>query len=363
MKKLFSLTLALMLIFSLCACGSSAKYDTAYATAAAVEDEVYYASDYYEADAAAEYGGFAANSGADSVQVQESGGSDINPDKIIYSASAQLETTEFDSALEKLSALIDSCGGFVESSSINGANYYSQSHGYTVNRSASYTIRIPSTSFSSVMSSLSSIGNVPYTNMYTENITGQYYDTQARLEAYKTQETRLLEMMEIAETVEDIITIEDRLTEVRYEIESMQSTLNNWDRKVSYSTLYLDVTEVSEYTPVAEIKVGYGEKLAAAVKNGLASVGSFFADFLLWFVEALPTLIILGAIAWIAVKIIKKRSGSKEERKARREARKKARLEKRAEKSAGTAKAADVGAASVNAAKTLSENSPDNPDT
>ena len=336
MKKILSLIIAVFLILSLCACGKAssqaAKSEGYYPAPDAYysDSTAGYAAEYdmaeeaaYPAEApAAAYGGFAADDSASEVNVQQSGASDINPEKIIYSANAQLETTEFDNTIKQLSDLIDSLGGFVESSSINSANYYSQSHGYPVNRSASYTIRIPSAAFPSLMSSLSSLGNVPYTNTYTENITSQYYDVQARLDAYKTQEKRLLEMMEIAETVEDVITIEDRLTEIRYQIESMQSSLNNWDRKVSYSTLYLDVTEVKEYTPVETVKTTYTEKIAAAVKNGLKSVGDFFADFLLWLLEALPTLVILGIIAWIVIAIIRKRVSTRDERKARRQARK-----------------------------------------
>ena len=45
------------------------------------------------------------------------------------------------------------------------------------------------------MGSLSTLGNVPYSYTYTENVSAQYYDVQSRLTAYKTQETRLLEMM------------------------------------------------------------------------------------------------------------------------------------------------------------------------
>ena len=64
---------------------------------------------------------------------------------------------------------------------------------------------------------------------------------QSRLTAYKTQETRLLEMMEKAQTVEDTITIEEKLTELQYKIDSLQSSLNIWDRHVNYITISLNV--------------------------------------------------------------------------------------------------------------------------
>ena len=159
--------------------------------------------------------------------------------------SATVETTEFDATISALEAMIDSYGGWVESSSVNGAKYSSISRGSKTNRSASYTVRVPNGKFNSMMSDLSSLGNIPYSHVYTENVTSQYYDTQARLQTYQAQEKRLMELLDKAETVSDVIEIENELTEVRYRIESLQTSLRGWDRRVSWSTLYLTINEVS----------------------------------------------------------------------------------------------------------------------
>ena len=301
MKKTLSLLLAALLLFALCACGSA---NTAASAPSAAYDMATTEAAYPEAEEAAEYGGFAAAAGT---QLETGSGAapEGSPEKLIYSASATVETTEFDQTVEKLTALVAEYGGFVESSSINGSNYYSQSRGYSSERYASYVIRVPSDRFSTLMSSLSTLGNVPYSHTYTENITAQYYDTDARLTAYKTQETRLLEMMEIAETVEDLISIEEKLTELRYKIESLQSTLNNWDRQVSYSSLNLEVQEVIEYTP--ESRMSYGQELALALTNGLKRTGEFFKDLLLTLVGALPALVILAVVLAILIPVWKKR--------------------------------------------------------
>lgn len=318
MKKLFAILLSVLLLLSLCACGAGAKNQSA-------RDAGYYVSAPAEApmpepemaaDEAA-YGGFAVNGsemkGA-SPEAPEAKTPEVDPEKIIYSADATVETTEFEQTLEKLQALVQQVGGFIESSSINGSNYYSQARGYAGNRSANYTVRIPSARFSELMGSLSTLGNVPYTYTYTENITSRYYDVQARLTAYQTQEQRLLEMMEMAETVSDIIVIEDRLTELRYQIESLQSTLNNWDRQVSYSTVNVSVNEVTVFTP--EAKLSYGQRLGLAVRNGLKSTAEFFSDFLLWFVEALPALVILAVLIVVVVIVIRKSAKKRRARKA-----------------------------------------------
>ena len=335
-KRLSTLLLAIAMLLTLSACGSARKSESASAPRpepAAAESSAMYYSDSYAAEEAMYDGdyeyGFSAVSGAggSSNKDPQSDVPDENPDKIIYSADVTVETTEFDETVGKVSGLVASYGGWIESSSISGSNYYQISQGNSKTRDASYTLRIPGNKFSALMESLSNLGNVPYSHMYTENVTAQYYDTQARLKAYTTQETRLLEMMELAESVEDVIIIEDRLTELRYKIESLQSSLNNWDRRVSYSTVYLSIKEVREYTPEEKVEPTYGEELIEALKGGLHNAGQFLKDLLVFLVEVIPVLVILVPLVWLVVWLIRKlnRNGA-----AKRAARQEARLEKKA---------------------------------
>lgn len=334
MKKALALILALAAVFSLTACGQAAKSaDTAYYYSASDDGwypeadfaagEVFYSAEYAAQDIGIANAYSREAAAPEAVPQEESNAPSENPDKIIYSADATVETTKFEDTLAQLDELIKKYGGWVESSSVSGANYYSISRGNKNSRSASYTIRIPSGDFNSVMSGLTALGNVPYSHIYTENVTAQYYDTQARIDSYKTQEQSLLRLMDKAESVEDIITIESKLAEVRYSIESLQSTINNWDRRVSYSTVYLTVDEVSEYTPEAVVTVSFGEKLVKAVKDGFRSAGEFLSGLVLWLVEALPTLVIIAVIGFgifMAVRpAIRKRRARKEEKKARKE--------------------------------------------
>ena len=321
MKKRIALLLALLMTLSLCACGSSSQM------ASSTESAAYDSSPMEPAPNAVPASGFAAmdsvasageygeyDSGTDGGDVP-----DENPEKIIYSADATVETTKFDKTLEELAALIKEYGGWVQSSSINGANYYSISRGSSYNRSADYTIRIPSDKFQTVMGSLSTLGNVPYSYTYTENVSAQYYDVQSRLTAYKTQETRLLEMMEKAQTVEDTITIEEKLTELQYKIDSLQSSLNNWDRQVNYSTISLNVQEVGEYTEQQAVTISYGQRLLNAFTDSLKGAGRFFKNLLVFLVSALPTLVILAVLFFALRPLFRKLSAKA---KARKEAKK-----------------------------------------
>lgn len=315
MKRFYALMLALIMLFTFCGCGAgsdSAKMEAAPAEPQAAMDMMYSMN-----TAASTDGGFGMAEEAMEAEMRGEDGAveepQIDPEKIIYAADATLETTDFDATVSGVLELVEKNGGWVQSSSINGANYYNISRGNSYNRSAYYVLRIPGDRFQTLMNSLSTLGNVPYTHVYTENVTAQYYDTQARLTAYEAQEQRLVDMMEIAETVEEIVILEDKLTELRYKIDSLQTSLNNWDRRVNYSTLNLSVEEVREYTP-DEGRMSYGEELAAAFTDAIKGVGEFFKEALVFIVSAIPALVIIAVILLVFRPLLKKQSAKCRER-------------------------------------------------
>lgn len=318
MKKTLAFLLTVLMVMSLCACGASATKDTYAYSAAAVpqaapaeaeyyRDEVYEEAGYMPEPAAA-VNGLGGDAGLSAAAGSSSG--DIQVDKLIYSADVTVETRDFDASTAALSALLERMGGFIESSSLSGSSARGSS------RYANYCLRIPSRYFQEVMGSLSELGNILYTNTYTDNITSQYYDTQARLTAYQTQEATLLSMLEKAENVDDLIAIEDKLTDVRYHIESIQSTLKNWDRQVSYSTVRLSLEEVREYTP--EPDPGFGTRIATAFRDGWEGFVEFLQDFAVWFVGALPALILAALVIWGLVALIRGRKRRKARKLAKR---------------------------------------------
>lgn len=328
MKRFYSLMLALIMLFTLCACGAGS--DMAKTEAAPAEPQAAMDMMYSMNTAATVDGGFGMAEEAMEMEMRGEDGGDVpepqlDPEKIIYSADATLETTDFDATVSGVLALVEQNGGWVQSSSVNGANYYNISRGNSSTRSAYYVLRIPGDKFQPLMNSLSTLGNVPYTHVYTENVTAQYYDTQARLTAYEAQEQRLVEMMDVAETVEEIVILEDKLTELRYKIDSLQSSLNNWDRRVNYSTLNLSVEEVREYTP-DEGGMSYGEELLAAFTGAIEGVGEFFKDALVFLVSAIPALVIIAAVL-LALRPLLKKQGAK--RRERREKKAESRLLKK----------------------------------
>ena len=310
-QKYIALILALLMLMTLCACGSSKSASVQAPMEEAMEaeyDGAYYAADTVQMAAAS---GLAPNARGASVNGSALKNPEIDPEKIIYSANATVETTDFEAGLAAVEALVERFDAWIESSSVNGSNFYDISRGYASTRSASYTLRVPSERFQELMGTLSEIGNVPYTHVYTENVSAQYYDTQARMEAYEAQEARLLEMMDRAESVDDLISIESRLSDLRYEIESLQTSLNQWDRRVAYSSVYLELQEVREYTQDTPVQLGFGERLGRAFRSGIHGFVAFCQDAVLWLAESLPALVLIALVLIVLLAVRKNRKKKK----------------------------------------------------
>lgn len=315
-KKLLALTSALLMLALLCGCGATMKADSAESvtmnTSAAYEMapmEEYVVEEAAESDIYDEAGT------GDAVTQGSSSQTDLS-EKIIYTLDADIETLDFDTSLDTVSQLLEQFGGFVENSSVSGVNYSSQFNGRTTYRYATYTLRIPVGNFQGMTDALEAIGNVTQRSIYSDNITTQYYDSQSRLNTYRTEEERLLSMLEKVEDVESMIAIEERLSDVRYNIESIQTRLTNWQNQVDYSTVNLYISEVAQLTEEKPVVRSYWQQVGDDLSDTLKGIGRFFKNLLRFLIAALPVLALLAVAAVVVVvmvkKLIKKRKAKKQ---------------------------------------------------
>ena len=312
MKKrinILALALAVLLLAGcLAACGASSKsesttsmsYDMAPAENAMMDMEIA-----VEEPAMAEESfstASSAGSGALEVEVVE----DFT-EKIIYTGYVSIETTAFDDSLRDLEQAVAANGGFVQDSSVEG---YSRTNadGTTsvVDRWASYTVRIPADKFSAFMALTDGIGNVTSSSRSAENVTSQYTDYEARLDSLYIQEERLLDMLEQSGDLESLITLEERLSEVRYEIESIERNLRNLDQKLAYSTVHLTLQEVEIYTPTVPVTRTFGEKLSDAFSSGWNGFVRGIQNFCLGLARNLFTLVLLAVLIVILILVLRK---------------------------------------------------------
>ena len=249
-----------------------------------------YDMEYYEeapmADAAVN-GGSAAY-GDPAPEVAENAQSSTR--KLIRNVSMSIETKAFDDLLIHLEQRTEELGGYVESSySDNGSVYSGQGR----KRSASMRIRIPADKLDEYLNDVNSVANVTSRNENVSDVTLTYVDMESHRNALRAEEEQLMAMMEKAETIEDLITIESRLSDIRYQLESMESQLRTYDNLVDYSTLSLDITEVEDLTPVVEQSAW--EKMGSGFMNSLSSIGRGLKNFGIGFVMNLPYVVSISS--------------------------------------------------------------------
>lgn len=220
--------------------------------------------------------------------------------KLIKTVDLNVETKEYDKLMTELKNKVSELGGYIEHmDTYNGSSY---SH-YRSSRSASLTIRVPKDKLNEFVETVSGISNVVRRSDNVEDVTLSYVDMESRRNTLKTERERLLVLLEKAESIEDIITIEDRLSTVRYQLESMESQLRTIDNQVDYSTIYLDISEVQELTPV-EVQTPI-ERIVEGFAESLRDIGDGAVEFAIWFVVNIPYFVVWGVIIAAVVVIIR----------------------------------------------------------
>lgn len=302
MKKMTAILVTLCMLAALLAgCGGASKSTQAFDAAAAAPAEAANGAYYDMESAKSEDGGLTGDT--DSTVLPEGR-------KWIITVNMSAETEDLDALMEALNGKISGLGGYVEDQdSYNGSMYSSRRY-----RSASLTVRIPAERVDEFTEEMSGIANVVSTNLSREDITLSYVATESRVKALQTEEARLLELMEQAETMADLLEIESRLTDVRYELENRASQLRLYDNQVDYATIYLSIDEVQEYTPVEEPTVW--ERISGGFVSSVKGVGNGLLDLLVWVLAKSPYLVILGGVTVGVVVLVKKRKARKAEKKA-----------------------------------------------
>ena len=237
--------------------------------------------------------------------------------KLIKTVNLNVETEQFDVLVPALEQRVTALGGYIESiSSNNRGNYYAAEYiGTKYLRYANMTARIPKENLDAFLSTVSEQTNVVSRSESVTDVTLQYVDLESHKKALVAEQDRLLELMERAESVEDIITIEGRLSEVRYQLESMESQLRTFDNKIDYSTVYLYIDEVEQYTPTETTTVW--QRISSGFMESVRGVGRGISNLAIWLVVKLPYLVVWAVVIIVIILIIRAIFMSRKKRQAK----------------------------------------------
>ena len=217
--------------------------------------------------------------------------------KLIRTVTMEVETENFEGMISGVEDKVSELGGYIESAyTYNGSAYANHRKRY-----AEMTLRVPDLKLEDFVGQISDCSNVISKTTTTEDITLQYVDTEGMKEMYIAEETSLLALLEKAESVEDISYLTTRLSEVRYNIENLESRLLKYDDLVEYATIHLYIEEVEVYTPVVTEEKSVWEEITDGFSASVKDIWNSLVRFSINLVINLPYIIRFLVVAGLII--------------------------------------------------------------
>lgn len=204
----------------------------------------------------------------------------VSGQKLIRTAWLEMETTEFEQAVQGLTELTEDFGGYFENSTVTNRK--------TGSRWAEYVVRVPADKYSAFLGQAGELCHLTRQEANQDDISEVYYDTAGRLKTQQIKLERLQALLAKAELMEDIITIESAISETEQMIDNLSGTLRHYDGKVDYATVHINIQEVYKLSNVEEVPDTFGQRLGRAFSNGISD-----------FVDSMEDLVVSLAYSWM----------------------------------------------------------------
>lgn len=220
--------------------------------------------------------------------------------KIIANHSYGIETKAFDILLPTLRERAVELGGYIENSSVYGAA--NQPAGSE--RRAVITARIPSARVSEFTGFISKNSVIVSESVSTEDVTLSYIDTESRLAALRSEKAAVEKLLDKSGNMGDIVLVYDKLSQIIYEIESLEAKLKAYDNQIEYTSVTINISEVER---TKQDGTTVWQKIGAGFSDNLAAIGRFFENAFVFLVGGIPYIILAAAVGGAVTIIIKRK--------------------------------------------------------
>ena len=185
--------------------------------------------------------------------------------KIIRTSSLEIVVQHPADAAEKITAIAEEMGGYLETATGGGQNA----------TSGTLTIRVPATRLQEVRAEIRKVGlRVESEKVDAHDVTRQYVDQDARIRNLRAEEAQLLAILKQAATVKDMMAVGERLSEVRGQIEQQQAEFNALSRQIETVAIAISLRTESE-AQVFGLNWRPGYQLKLALHDGLEGVATY----------------------------------------------------------------------------------------
>lgn len=232
----------------------------------------------------------------------------VHNQKIIVSKSIMLETLNFEKTITKIEEITLSLNGYVQGSNISNASIRDN---FQNSRYASYSLKIPKDKCDIFEENIKKEGNILNSSTDSVDVSSEYRDTQKRIDALKVREDKIVELISKADNISDVIKLEEELSKVIYERETMQGNLNQIDKDVDYISVYVEVMEVNQYNTSIGVGDSFVDKVLGRFKGGINNAIVLFENIILLFIGLIPVIVVFSPVIIIVYYVINKNKNKK----------------------------------------------------
>lgn len=242
-------------------------------------------------------------SSEDTIETGKTNGSPdgTNPtsQKLIKTASVSIETKNADELIKKINAQVGSVKGYTSSLTQSKHGEY---------MTIETAVNVPAEKLDEFIEYLEKAGTITARNIRTSDVTNDYTDTESQITALETEEKALLGILAKCETVQDTMDVQDRLAQVRGELESLRSQKKNYDQRIAYSEISISISEVER---VKKNSSSFGSQVSEKFSESLYNIGQFFRNLGVFVLGASPYLVIAAVVIAVVIVIVKKQRNKK----------------------------------------------------
>lgn len=220
-------------------------------------------------------------------------GTRLTQQKIIKNAELSIEVKDVAEAIDQVTRAADTMFGVVTDSQLAGGDA-APGKG---ERRATLTVRVPGDHFNEFLVRVQEFGKLLHHRVYTEDVSGQFVDLEARQQSALRHEQRLLDIMARASTVDELLKLENELSRVRGEIESITGRLNLLKDRVEFSTFRLTLIEAAAARPADPKPKTVWQQAIEAFLAGAKALGEFAASLIVFAFGVAPAAFAVGVMA------------------------------------------------------------------
>ncbi len=224
-------------------------------------------------------------------------GEDRTARKLIKTVSLWLETTVFDKLKKQVEETVASYGGYIENSDYSAPQNSGQLRSYSL------TARIPADKLDAFVEETGWEGTVTNKSENVEDVTLDYVDKTAYKESLEKEYEKVMELLEQAKDLDQILLLESKLSDLRYEINSYESQLRIYDNQIDYASIHIYISEVEYENGSAET---VGGRISSGFRGSLYTVKNFFVNLFVEVISDLPILLLWACTVAVLIVVIRK---------------------------------------------------------